>query len=313
MPTTNFPFGLTSFGIPVLGSGPVIPVSQGVYWFVDSVNGKDGNSGKEVKKAFATLAQAVSKASAGDVIILLPGHAETISSATALTLSVAGVSVVGLGTGNRRPTFTLDTANTATINVTANGVRISNVVFVANFLAIAALFTLTTATDFHVVECEVRDTSSILNFIAMVVTDTTSNHADGLVIRGCSFFLLATSGAVKLASALGTNDRWSIIGNFYQTPTTNAGAVMPIAAGKVLTNLKLLSNYFNLVNAAGTATAFLITTNGSTNTGFIDGNIDHALPTTPLLVTASSGFVFGLNYHSDTADLSGYLVPGADS
>lgn len=268
-------------------------------------------------RVFPTIAAVISAsvlvAGRGDVIYLMPGHTESISSATALTLSVAGVQIIGLGTGGTRPTITLDTANTATINVTAANITIKNVIFIANFLAVAAAFTLTTAKDFQLINCEFRDTSASLNFIAIVVVATTSNAADGLLIDSCKFFLLATSGAIKIASALGTNDRWTIKGNYWSTPTTNAGAVLPIAAGKILTNFLLLNNRFNLVNATGTSTGYLITTNGSTNTGLIDGNIDFALPTTPLQVTASSGFVYGANYHSDTADLSGYLLPAADS
>jgi len=58
----------------------------------------------------------------------------------------------------------------------------------------------------------------------------------------------------------------------------------------------------------------LVSTDGSTNTGYVDGNKTQALDaTTPILATASSGLVFGLNYYTHTADKSGYLVPAADS
>lgn len=299
-PTTGRTFFVAKSSIT---NGPEIQATYGSVFYPD---------GTPALYTTLTLALASCLASRGDTIIIAPGHTETVSSSTALSIAKAGVTIVGLGLGSMRPAFTLDTANTATINVTANNVRISNVVFIANFLAIASLFTLTTAADFQLISCEVRDTSSILNFLAMVTTDTTSNDADGLTIQGCKFNLLATSGAVLLASALGTNDRWMIASNFYKSATTGTGAVIPIAAGKILTNFYLLNNYFNVVNATGTATGYIFTTNGSTNTGFIDGNKDHALPTTPLFGTASSGFVYGLNYHSDQADLQGYLVPGAD-
>ncbi len=54
---TNFPFGVSSYGIPVLGSA-VIPYT-GNYWFVDPVNGLDGNSGTSPSNAFATLTAAL--------------------------------------------------------------------------------------------------------------------------------------------------------------------------------------------------------------------------------------------------------------
>jgi hypothetical protein len=141
---------------------------------------------------------------------------------------------------------------------------------------------------------------------------------DGLSITRTNCYLKATSGAVRLVSALGTNDRWNIIGNYYASPTTGTGAMMPIATGKVLTNLIMTDNMFNLVNAAATSTGYLITTDGTTNSGFIARNQDHCLANTTyansLLVTASSGFVFGQNWHSRSADKApGVVLPTADT
>jgi hypothetical protein len=101
----------------------------------------------------------------GDVIFVKPGHAETISSSTALTMNIAGVAVVGLGNGTNRPKWTIDTANTATINVSAADVSFQNVQIVGNFLSIAAAFTLSTAKNFTLQDAEIRDTSSVLNFL----------------------------------------------------------------------------------------------------------------------------------------------------
>ncbi len=113
-------------------------------------------------RIFTTLAAAVTATTAArnDVIFVAEGHAENISSATGLLLSKSGVSIIGLGNGSLRPTFTLDTANTSTIAVSANNIMVKNIIFVGNFLAIASLFTLTTAADFQLLNCEVRDTAN---------------------------------------------------------------------------------------------------------------------------------------------------------
>lgn len=318
--TTNFPqgfaAGLTLRGLPILQTQP-----GNVFWLYNGttlergeVGGSDTNRGT-FQRPFSTLAGALLQCTAGkgDIILVKPGHAETISTSTALDMNVADVAVIGLGGGTNRPSFTLDTANTATINVSANNVSFQNIQFVANFLNIAALFTLTTAKFFAVDSCEVRDNSTILNFLGIAVTSTTDNASDGLSLTNNNIVGLATTGAYYLYKPLGSQDRVVIADNFYSVVTTGTGAVVPQASGKILTNWRLLRNHFNLVNAAGTATGYIFTTNSSTNTGFIDGNMDHALPTTPLFGTATSGYVYGLNYHSNTADLQGYLVPGADS
>ena len=38
MTMTHHPNGVSSFGIPVIGAGPILPF-RGNYWFVDPTNG----------------------------------------------------------------------------------------------------------------------------------------------------------------------------------------------------------------------------------------------------------------------------------
>ncbi len=299
-------------GIPVLPSGSAI--ASGNVIFLSSVTGSSSYDGLSLATPKATLAAASTACTAnnGDIIYVLSGHAETISTSTAITLSKAGITIIGLGIGANRPTFTLDTATTATINVTAANIVFQNCIFVANFAAIVSCFTLTTAKDLQFINCHFRDTTAVLNFLTIVTTAATSNAADGLVFSNCRITSKTATAATNWISALGTNDRWVLDNNVYTAVTTDAGAVLPIATGKVLTNLLFTNNLVNVVNATGTATGYLITTDGTTCSGFIHNNFDHALPTTPLLITATSGFVYGLNYHSDQADKQGYLVPAAD-
>lgn len=69
---SNFPNGVTSFGIPVFGSGALM--TQGNSWFVRPSSGVDSTSyGKSPSKPFKTLAYALSQATANqnDVIYLM--------------------------------------------------------------------------------------------------------------------------------------------------------------------------------------------------------------------------------------------------
>ena len=87
-------------------------VGRGRVFYVDSNNGASTNSGRTPYAALSSVNEAVEKCEAnrGDIIYLLPGHAETISSASGCVIDVAGVSVIGLGQGEDRPTFTLSAA-----------------------------------------------------------------------------------------------------------------------------------------------------------------------------------------------------------
>jgi len=110
-----------------------VPVNSefttGSVFFVDSNTGSNSNDGKSPDTAFATLDYAIGQctASKGDIIYLMPGHAETT---TAIALDVAGVTIKGIGRGASRPTLTATTGATDLINISAASAYIENVLLV---------------------------------------------------------------------------------------------------------------------------------------------------------------------------------------
>lgn len=260
------------------------------------------------------LAFAQCTAAQGDAILVLPGHTETFSSATAAAWNISGVTIIGLGRGSLRPTFTLDTGTTTTITVSAANIKVQNCIFVANFAAIVSAFTTTTAKDFQIDQCEFRDTSAILNFTNIVSTATTSNAADGLTITNSKRIGAGADSNTTIVNMLGTNDRVTIENNYFAHLAVTGGGLMIIATGKIVTNASIRKNVCNFLGATSLTTGTLITTNGTTNSGVIAENYDQNLDaTTEILVTAGSGFIFFQNFHSGAADKSGYLLPAADS
>ena len=89
---SGFPGGVAIQGMPVLNT-----YGGNVYW-VNSSGGGDGNKGTR-QRPFATLDYAIGRCTAnnGDVIMVMPNHAETITGAGGIALDVAGVTVVGMG------------------------------------------------------------------------------------------------------------------------------------------------------------------------------------------------------------------------
>ena len=94
---TNFPNGLTSFGIPVV-TGMPYPFT-GTYFFVDPLNGSDGNTGLSPSKALSTIYKAYSLMTDGanDVAFLI-GDGSTTGTArlsTALAQTVDSAATTG--------------------------------------------------------------------------------------------------------------------------------------------------------------------------------------------------------------------------
>jgi len=263
-------------------------------------------------RIYSTLvaAAAATTASRNDIIFVAEGHTETFSSSTAITLSTAGVTIIGLGVGTLRPTFTLDSVATARINVTAANVTIKNCIFVANFADIATCFNLTTAKDFQVTGCEFKDTSSSLNFLALVTTASTSNAADRLVFTNNSVFGLGTTAATTPIKAVGVNDRWVINNNFISLAVlNNTASVLAQSTGKALTNLEMGGNKVIRPNTDTSSGGFLITAD-TTSTGMVHDNYcAHLDVAAAILATASTGYSFFNNLADGDADFSGYVLP----
>ena len=108
-----------------------------------------------------TLDAAINECAADEAatIYLMPNHAETLSSASALTLDVAGVKVIGLGWGAARPTFTFDTAITASLVISAANVWLENIIFANGFDNMTAPINIQAA-DCTFVDVETRDNDS---------------------------------------------------------------------------------------------------------------------------------------------------------
>lgn len=319
MPITNFPNGFAN-GLSVRGM-PLQQMQPGqVFWVNNSTvlragqrSGSDSNRGTFLDP-FATLDFAVGMcvAGRGDIIFVGPGHAETLSSATALVLDVKGVAIVGVGSGSSRPTFTLDTANTVTIPVSVDDVSVQNCIFIANFLTIAACFTLTTAQNFAVDNCEVRDTGAALNFANFVKSTGGANTVDGLSVTNCFYSSIGTTynTFVLVANAV---DRMNLVKNNVFTISTSDIAILAVSTTGAVTNLYIADN--NCTCKATTHTSsLLILGTGTAGTGMILRNFCASLD-----AAAGVLFIVTIGWRSQGNSISGALagqgfpIPALDS
>ena len=98
MALTNFPNGVSSFGVPMIGGIGGIPLT-GTWYFVNPAAGSDGNEGTSPESPFATIYQAYNKCVAGnnDVVVLI-GNGSTSGTArmsTALAQSIVSTATTG--------------------------------------------------------------------------------------------------------------------------------------------------------------------------------------------------------------------------
>jgi hypothetical protein len=94
----------------------------GSVYFVDSVNGDDDNDGTSLATAFATIAVAVAAAVANDTIYIRGSFSE------AVTVSVAGLRLIGLGTTPKQAVWTSAT-DTVCLTIAAEHVLVQNIYF----------------------------------------------------------------------------------------------------------------------------------------------------------------------------------------
>lgn len=313
---TTFADGLYQFGgipvtpgVPVLGGPPT-----GNVFFVNTVTGVNAGAGKSPTAPYQTLAYALTQATAnnGDVIYITPGSTTTISSATSLLLNVAGVTIIGLGSGSRRPLFDFTTANTATIPVSAAGIVVQNCRLRASFLSIAAAFTVASAAFFTLIGNKFFDVSNVLNFLNLVQTTGIANTADGLTCIGNSWNGLGTTSVNSFI--LSANDIDGAIwqnNNILLARTATAAVFATITAG-VLTNLICTGNSAISQQTADTGGGF-INVGGTTSTGIVANNYLSDLSGTDLFMTTSVGVRFQQNFKTGVLASSGYLLPVADS
>ncbi len=262
---------------------------------------------------FATVDAAISActAGAGDMVYVLPGHTETVTS-TSIALDVAGVSVVCLSQGSLAPTFTYGAA-AATITVSGANCSWKGGNFVANFDNVAAAFTIGAAVNFKLDGGVFTENSDALHFLSIVVTGATDNEADGLTVVN-NYWLALALAPNAFISILAAEKRVLIADNFVDMAATNNVGHFITLAAKIVSGVRIMRNVCIVVGATNATVGIFLTGSGTTSTGLVSENWVSSLDTTTELVfTAGTGLKFFNNLYTGTADASGYLLPAADS
>ena len=298
---SNYPNGWRN-GVVVRGL-PFTPPHPGrVFWVNNSsvlpTNGAAGSDGHDgtYLRPFLTIDYAVGKctASRGDVIMVMPGHVETIATAAAVALDVAGIYLVGLGTGTLRPRFDF-TAAAGTVTVNADNITIENFNFHANVTIVTiGLSILTLATDTLVQNCyfdvETTATDEFLISINLGVGCDRTVLQNNVIDMG----LGGAAHAIKLVGATAgcTIQGNRIVGDY---STANIGGITTLSTEVYILDNDLINGASGNINAVP-AISMLTGTTGMVARNYITADL-----ATQAAATVGDTLVYFENFRSDEA------------
>ena len=220
----------------------------------------------------------------------------------------------GIGTYqvNLSQTFSSGTITAAQ----GQNVSIQNILFQANFAAVASVFSMTAlsfAKDLTIEKCEFRDISSVLNFVSILTqAATTANSLDGLTFDANFISSLGTTAATTAIKFVVANDRVSIRDNYGNWAALNGTPALLSTGANNVTNFDLGRNRLWRLNTVTTAN--FITTSGTAWTGHCYDNYFFHLPSgTGIWINTGTGLGFTNNYSQITgaADKSQLINPVA--
>uniref|UniRef100_A0A6M3KUK4 Uncharacterized protein n=1 Tax=viral metagenome TaxID=1070528 RepID=A0A6M3KUK4_9ZZZZ len=205
--------------LEVAGLLQAVANTTGNVWYVNSTGGTNGggSAGKTPSHPFATVDYAIGKCTDnhGDFIIVMPGHAESFTAADGFDADVAGITIIGLGSGADMPEFTFADTD-ATVAVGAANVTFENLRLIAGISDIVIGIAVEAGGDnFTLSNCEFP-TPTTNSFEFLDVIDLASG-ADGVRVVGNKYRDGSASAANHFIEAgNGTNANLMIVGNDIQ-------------------------------------------------------------------------------------------------
>jgi hypothetical protein len=278
----------------------------GTDYFVDSTNGSASDVGTSWATAVNTvdLARAKCTANSGDRIIVAPWHTESeTTAATAIaTMSIAGVSLIGLIQGNQRPTFTLGAAD-STFSVTAANCRVSGIKIISDIADCAAGLTAGASADgLEVDHCIFTDGAAAKE---LVIGLSIAAACDGCKIHDNEFYTTDTGGCASAIKLVGDSAR-TVIKNNYCFGDYSVATIDGSTAAQVI--VTITDNVLRNADAAAGAAIKL----HNSSTGMVIRNLMQSGKAITDNVTAAAAMCME-NYASGAVSAQGILEPVVDA
>lgn len=304
MPMSHYPNGFKD-GISIRGVPLAVTHPGEVFWVNSTavlpeggVAGADSPASGTYQRPFATIDYAVGRCTAnrGDVIMVMPGHSEDIDAASALDMDVAGVAVIGLGSGSDRPDLNFsDTAGT--VDMAAVNTSLVNVTLTADVSAVVVGVNIDASyVTLENVEFNYNATGD--DFITMIDADTVT----GFSLLNSRLIAEDTAGCAE-AVRLDTAHETTMIGNYIYGDFTD-GAI--IGEGAASTNVLIKDN---VVYNSDTTAGFLVDLNVACTGIMTNNSFGTLFATAPETAVDPGSLLSNENYVCNAVDESGALVP----
>jgi hypothetical protein len=272
---TNFPNGITSMGVPVIGGG--IPVAAaGTYWFVsaDTDIASDGNSGRSLSSPLLTVQRAVNLSSPGDVIMIAPGEydeAVTIARTGGITGTLNNLTFYGYG--NRGAAYIApSTTNAVAVTNHADDVTFVNVGLDGDGTGAGLI---NTGSRLRVYGCKLEGDDiacqMTLGTVAQEAAGTRGVGADCLFDQNCEF-AWASQGLLITCTDYGAVTELQITNsNFHD----NSAAAIDESVGSggsaavLFQGLRINNCIFNDAQDGTAPTAFILLNDNNANAGIV--------------------------------------------
>jgi len=269
--------------------GTVLPPGGRVVGYVRASGPADYDDPSIVNRLFTSVNTALQQCRAGrnDVVIVLPGHTETISAADGWSNLVAGTQIIGVGTGNSRPQITWSAAASSILVDQAN-VRLQNLILNmdpgAGTVTVAAPMTISAA-GCAINGCKIRMGTDANSKVTIGITTTAA--ADDLVMMGNEIYGETAAECTTMIQFVGA-DRLQ----FHQNTVEGATSSASVGVIRFLTTASLRIKMFRNVvinNKSGGGAGDMAITGMAGISGVVDFLLMGVLGNSATNLTAAFG------------------------
>lgn len=311
MPMSNYPNGFDG-GIAIRGNPLAVSHPGKIFWVSNASTvlqgqrgGSNGNKGT-FNEPFSTIDYAIGQcvANRGDIIFVKPGHAEAVT-VSSIACDVAGVSIIGLGSGAMKPVLTFG-ATDSRINVTAANCTWQNFRFTAGVGdVVTAVLHATAAQNTRYLDIEFF-ASSTFNFINCYTLGA-ANISDGCRWER-NYLRTADTGQLALAITAAAHNDLKFYDNYVVHAAAAAGLLTAGAADML--GLDVNRNFVQTGQTDGSVGVLVITTSTASSGRITDNDMKTGDAAANVAIPIASKVYAARNYIAGADEVGTVIAVG---